>query len=372
MSEPTRDAPEEPDPPVQDPLSEPTRDAPEEPDPPVQDPLGGLDLITLGSWTFRLFGAAVVVMATIATFEDPAAIAGIVFGLVFVGIGVLMKRLFATPEGKRAVSITGPTIPIQTHTGATGARRQGYQILVPADASEAEVEDASRRFLAEQWAQRADWAAGRLEHDNTQRAWLLAFGAGVWSVISVVLWIVAAVSEDPVIRLAAIGCSLVTGALLLGAGVAWLRSRKFPPSVLVLARTPVLLGERLVAELQTGVAAAAGPADGFHVELECVHRWEERRSAGSGETHTHRHRDVLWRTEVVIAGEVGAHPPYPLTLPIDLELPTDAPSAALISSSEGIVWALSVHGDVPGLDYRASFELPIFAPADDPTGGASS
>src|SRR5690606_25983780 len=98
-------------------------------------------------------------------------------------------------------------------------------------------------------------------------------------------------------------------------------------------------------------------------------RWEERRSDGSAGARTVHHRDVLWRTEVVIAGEVGDHPPYLLTLPIDLELPADAPSAALVPSSEGSVWDLTVHGDLPGLDYRASFELPIFAPADDPTGG---
>lgn len=353
-------------------MSQPARETPEEQDPPAFAAPGGLDPIAIGSWAFRIFGAFVLVMGVIATFEDPAGIAAIVFGLVFVGVGVLVKRLFAAPEGKRAVSIAGPAVPITTSTGATGARAQGYRIFVPQEASEAEVEAARRRFLAEQWAQRADWAAGRLEHDTAQTAVWLAFGGGLWSLLAGVLWVVAALSEDAVIGFAAVGCSLVAGGLLLAAGWAWLRARKFPPSQLVLARTPALLGGRLAAEVHTGVAAAAGPEGGFKVELECVHRWEERRARAGSSSQTLYHRDVLWRTERVVAGEVGAHPPYPLTVPIDLELPGDAPSATLIPSSEGIVWVLSIHGDVPGLDYRASFELPIFAPADDPTGGSAA
>ncbi len=329
----------------------------------------GPHLITVGSWAFKGFGVLTALMGVVAAFDEPAGLVAIPFGLVFFGAGVLMKKLFAPPPGKQAVTVGGDEGPIRTPEGRPGRLAQGFVLHVDAGASESEVEAERQRWRLERWAGREDWAAGRIEDDSGDRFGFFACGAALWAFMAVVVGVVALASGDGIIGLAAAAIGGV--ALVLAGGAVWakLHARKFPPSVLVLKRTPALLGQRLQGEVRTGVSPERYPQDGFEVELECVRRYEV---SGSGDSGRQRRRDVLWRTAQRMAGDIPRDAPDRVVLPLDLELPSGLPSATLPRSNDGILWELSVHAALPGLDYRVSFALPVFDPAEDPTRDAAT
>lgn len=315
----------------------------------------------VGGCLFQGFGGLLILAAIPLAFDEPGALALIPFGLVFVGAGWVVRRVFTTPPGKRRVAVEGHEVAIQTSQGLPGRRAQTVAILVDADASEAEVAAARQAWHDEQWAKRPDWAAGRIEEEGRRQAGALACGGLVWTALALGLTVVALVSEEPIMGLVAGGCGLVALGLFVGHLVQRARHKKFAPSLLLLARTPAVLGERLQAVVQTGVREEQGPHDGFRWTLECVHSWEERSGTGDSRRTTHR-REVLWRFEERAEGRPSPAAPGFLGFALAVDLPADQPPATLSGSSEGITWELSAHASVPGLDYRVQFLVPVLRP----------
>ena len=125
---------------------------------------------------------------------------------------------------------------------------------------------------------------------------------------------------------------------------------------------PVWTGAALEGQIETGIAAKAAPPDGFVIRLKCIHRY--KRTTGSGDRRrTKHHRDTLWQAEATADGRNTARHPG-LVVPVHFELPPDKPASSL-GGGDGILWELEVTAAVPGLDYAATFELPVLAP--DPT-----
>jgi hypothetical protein len=69
---------------------------------------------------------------------------------------------------------------------------------------------------------------------------------------------------------------------------------------------------------------------------------------------------VLWQDERREPGHVGARSAHVL-VPVRFALPADRPATTL-GGGEGIAWELEVFAAMPGLDYRATFTLPILPP----------
>lgn len=343
----------------------PTDPAPEERAPGDDAMITLLRRLDLGRVAGLVFGGAggLMILGGIAmVFDDPAGFALIAFGAVFAGAGYAAYRVMRTPKGRKTVAVSEHTSAIRAPLGVTGTRTRSVLIHVDEDATEEEITSARRQWRQDRWQRRPDWVTGRITTEETRTGGLLRGAAVAWQVFA---WGFVAVSllwlDLPWIILA--GPVVVAQLLTVAAVRAALLRRKFGPSTLQLHHTPVFLGERLLGTVETGVQERHGPPDGFRVRVACEHRveYEDR------DDHTHIRSTVLWEHEHRVDGQSAPGLPRRLHVPLDLPLPDDQPSSTLDSDREGIFWELTVSAAVPGLDYRATFRLPAFLRADDPT-----
>ncbi len=321
-------------------------------------PLSGDAHSTLAGWAFTAFGVVLVVTGILITIGDLSGLAAVAFGLVFIGVGRLARRVFAPPEGTRAVEVSGYEASIETDEGMQGTRRQTSIIYVDENATDEEVEAAKAEWLREQWRKRPDWAAGRIISQDERGKTLVLAAAVLWSAFAVALVVVAHIFVADVGTVAVV-VGIVAGGLLVHALLVRLRRRKFGRSHLVLERTPAFLGDVLSGEVESGVREDAAPFKGFHIRVRCVHRWEDTpRPAGERSRHAIRRRDVLWEAEQWTDGQVRADG-VSLSIPVRFELPADQPATTLPPGGEGIAWELEVTAEMDGLDYKAEFEVPV-------------
>lgn len=138
--------------------------------------------------------------------------------------------------------------------------------------------------------------------------------------------------------------------VLLAAAYLTLRKRKYGVSYCRLDAVPAQLGATLRAEVETHVHER--PANGFRATLSCV----ERVTTHGRETRVSE--SVLWQDEQVVTdatpGVEGVR------VPIAFELPADASPSNEIDPDDVVIWRLELAAEVPGIDYAAQFELPVF------------
>jgi hypothetical protein len=90
------------------------------------------------------------------------------------------------------------------------------------------------------------------------------------------------------------------------------------------------------------------PPEGFRVVLSCI----RRETTGSGKNRSTTER-LLWQDERRTRGGAGG-------LPVAFAIPSDATPSDPGTSATRVLWRLDVTGDVPGVDYAAAFEVPVF------------
>lgn len=320
----------------------------------------GLDLRRVAPWMFVGFGCLMIAVGVWVFFTAGAdGLWAMAFGVVFVGAGLLVRKLMAVPAGKREIAVEERGAAIAT-AGGSGTRVQRTLIQVDANASEADVARAREAWIRAHLARRPDWTSGRVVEDDARNRGTGRGMAIAWTGLALILAIVAAVTGEGFFWVAAVVIGAAAAVMIFRVVRAAKRQRKFGTSQLVLARTPVALGARLSGTVLTGVSTQT-PAR-FRLVLECAHRWEE--SVGSGDDRrTRYHRDVLWRAEAQTFGQARDDAPG-TAVPVEFELPSDRPGTTLGGGSEGISWALGVSAPLPGLDFGATFTLPVL-PADE-------
>lgn len=314
------------------------------------------DLPRIAGNVFIGFGALIAGIGVFMVFDDPAGFFAIVLGLVFVGIGFLARR-FAVPKDMKEVAVSGHVADVHLWDGRSGTRSQASVIHVDRNATEAEAAAARDAWLREQWASRPDWAKGLIHSDDVKYGSLAYWGAGLWTVLALGALGAALVWGD-ITWLVLAGAVPFAAAFIVSAVRLALRRRKFSESWLALAHTPVALGGRLDGEVRTGVPRSVPLRDGFTLNLRCVHRWEEKTGSGN-DRRTHMRRDTLWETQSRSPGRDTSRSPT-LVIPVSIALPANQPAASISGGNEGILWELSVAAALPGVDYQAAFELPVF------------
>lgn len=167
--------------------------------------------------------------------------------------------------------------------------------------------------------------------------------------------------------------SLFFGVLALAIGVPllwflvaapYLRYRKFGTTVLVMEEMPGCLGNRLQMRLQTGIDPDKRPNDGLWVELKAIRRevYEEE-SIGDEDDEIEIEKHVLWKDDVNVT-EHRRSDDGRLEYQLSFDLPEDVPPSTPEKKRNRIMWVLEAVGEVEGLDYASSFEIPVFEPAD--------
>lgn len=319
------------------------------------------DLRRVAPWVFVGGGGLfLVVGAWVVLVHDTDGLWAMAFGGVFVGVGLLVRKLFAVPPGLQEVAVEERSVGVSPTGGGSGTREQRQVILVDANASKADVARARADWTRVRLAERPDWTSGRIVEDDARNA-----GSGRWAAVALtglalVLGIVAGLSGEAFLGFAAFVVGVAAAVNVFHAVRAARRHGKFGTSLLALTRTPVALGARLGGTVLTGVPSRTPTR--FRLVLECAHHWEE--SVGSGDDmRTRYRREVLWRAEAETFGEARSDGAG-TAVPLGFELPADRPGTTLGGGSEGIRWELEVSAPLPGLDFGASFTLPVL-PAEE-------
>lgn len=209
------------------------------------------------------------------------------------------------------------------------------------------------------WLWKPEWAAGSIRSsERTAMVAAIAF-ATFWNLISAPLLFFLPAEIRGGNKAAAIGLLFP----LVGLGLAaWaircvIRRRKFGESVFRMAAVPGVVGGALSGVVTIPVHVE--PEDGFKVSLRAVRRTQ----TGSGKNrHTSEH--VEWESSRTISRELFEKDPSRSAVPVLFHIPFDKPPSDDSDSRSTLTWQLSVSAAVPGVDYHASFDVPVFRTAD--------
>ncbi len=296
------------------------------PGPPVQSPTFAFGCLVLFAAPFAAVGLGAAVVAA------EKAIAG-----DWKGAGFL--SLFALTFGGAGIGLIAASV-----AGRRLAERKAL---------------AAARHPAEPWLWRPDWAAGRIEDTGRKGQYLSWIFAAFWNLIAWpvgVLVVRAALAQGN--RLALLGLMFpAAGILLLVSAIraSW-RERKFGVSVLELATTPGVVGHGLAGTVQT--ASAAQPTTGFLTTLSCVNV----STSGSGNNRSTT-ETVRWQDQETVPGQRAAGRAgqgIVTTIPVRFRIPGDAAPSDDSNPDDRTVWRVQVSAAVPGIDYAATFEVPVF------------
>jgi hypothetical protein len=223
---------------------------------------------------------------------------------------------------------------------------------------------ARRRNLnpMQPWLWRDDWTARRVLEANPRGSAALLVFALMWNAITIPIAILVA-RRFPRNLSAAIVFAFAAAGLLLLAGAAYAASRrwKFGRSICSIDRLPIEPGQRFNGQIEH--RGAQVPEAGYRFVLSCLNRIV----TGGGRNRS-ASTQTLWETEQHVSGALAAPSPVGMRVPFAFDLPADAPSSDLSKPDDMVLWQLAVAAELPGIDYKAAFDLPVFVTA----GGAAA
>jgi len=203
------------------------------------------------------------------------------------------------------------------------------------------------------WLWRPEWRNGRIQSSEGMPAKLFWFMAIVF--IGISLPAMLAIPKELKKGNNPILIALIFPLAGIGMGVAaarsTLRARKFGRTEFELRTLPAALGGTLSGALE--IPAKVRTQTGFELRLVCL----RRTTSGSGKNRSTTER-VLWEEQKTILKDFLEHEPDKTGLPVFFNIPFGQPES--LDGNPAILWRLEVTADVPGVDYAAQFELPVF------------
>jgi hypothetical protein len=200
---------------------------------------------------------------------------------------------------------------------------------------------------------RADWAARRVPDAGGTALlvvlWVFTlFWYGMLGLMGLLAWTRPPTSGTQGGALAVLGLFALAGLVILNLAVraTWHRLR-FGRSAFEMDGLPFQPGGWV-----SGVVHAPADlgVDDFAVTLDCTRVRESGRST---------HRTVVWREVTAVGRDQLGRDASARLVPVSIAVPADAlPTCG--ERGKRVEWTLSVSATRPGLDYEASFELPVF------------
>lgn len=213
-------------------------------------------------------------------------------------------------------------------------------------------EGARQQNPEEPWLWNVHWAEGRIPGSAGKAFGFLVVFAVFWNLVSLPLLLVVPAEIREGNHLAALGLlfPLVGLGMIIGAAVAWRRRQKYGTSIFQMASVPGVIGGALSGVVEVPVRVR--PEDGYTVALRC----NETKVTGSGKQRQ-TSTTVLWEDQRSIARELLPEGAGRTAVPVYFAIPyTSEPTQQV----RDIDWKLSVEAATPGLDFKTSFEVPVF------------
>ncbi len=206
-----------------------------------------------------------------------------------------------------------------------------------------------------------DWASTTLKPDArlNQVFWAVTASAS-WVFLAITL-IIALIWNLMAAWIAAV---VLAGLALVLSGI-WthgrIQQRLFGQPLLVLDQAPVRLGELLSARLAAPIRTASATGT-FEFNLACT--FTRHISSSSGKLDSQHQKERLWEDRWEQSAERDADGAIE-GVRLDRQVPEDLPESRQHSEngvSEQVEWKLKVRMRCSGMDFRATFELPVFHP----------
>lgn len=291
---------------------------------------GGAVFLTLFGLPFLAAGLAFIYkqLADSGNHTPFQTVAGILFGSVFAFIG----------------------------GGLMYGSVRGYGLL----RQQAEREEASP---LSPWLWRTDWASRRAESLNQKSAvflWVLAVLCNLVT-LPFLLGMVQefARSRNPVIFVL-LGFNLIGAILIVNAARATIRHQRFGDAYFEFDSLPFSTGERVGGRIHLKFDTRA--EHGVDLRLSCVRKIV----SGSGKNSS-TSQVVLWQADQNVPAGAVAPGPLGRAIPVDFSIPAESAITSHDNPRDQILWLLHAQADVPGVDYKDDFEIPVFrssAPAE--------
>jgi hypothetical protein len=209
------------------------------------------------------------------------------------------------------------------------------------------------RHPAEPWLCKEDWACGQIASSTKARMTGAIIFAVLWNAMSTPLWFVSpgdVVGNVKLVTLFRLGFCGVGVGLVCWAIAEISRWRKYGQSVFQMASVPGVIGGQLAGVIRT--SAKVRPDHGFRLTLSCTHVHGDSRS-------------TVWQDEQLVARELLERDRDRSAIPVVFQIPYSSPETG---GNDQTIWKLEATAAVPGVDYRASFEVPVFkTPESDPS-----
>ncbi len=223
--------------------------------------------------------------------------------------------------------------------------------------SSQQIDEREIQHPDQPWLWREDWASRLIQDSNRSSLSYIWFFSVFWNLISVPMSLTVLPREVLQTRnysaLFGLLFPLVGAGLLIWAIRATLRWKKFGTSVLELETLPGVIGGHLQGVLQTRTALL--PKEGLSLKLTCIHRTV----SGSGKNRS-VHEKILWRERQVIPKNRIEARVQGSSIPFTFEIPYDSKETDRKNMDNAILWYVDAAASVPGVDYGAQFEVPLF------------
>jgi hypothetical protein len=139
--------------------------------------------------------------------------------------------------------------------------------------------------------------------------------------------------------------------------LAWFQ---FGKTYFQMTAVPLVIGREMRGAIQARFPKP--PEHGIRVKLSCVNRIV----TGSGKDQTTR-ENIVWRDEHTVSARELYASPTGTTIPVSFHIPLDARQTDCSNPRNSVLWLLEADADVPGVDYKDLFELPVFRTKDTPS-----
>lgn len=145
--------------------------------------------------------------------------------------------------------------------------------------------------------------------------------------------------------------SIIPGLILTSIGIyMWMRFSKFGVSELMLSSSTLRLGDRMNATVMIPKMVESD----FKGVLACTHQY----TTGSGK-HRSTHHDVLWSSELMSGGTPTGAEMTHVSFHFELPIASLGVQPTQDTGSTKYYWRLIVSSDMPGVDYKAEFDIVV-------------
>jgi hypothetical protein len=209
------------------------------------------------------------------------------------------------------------------------------------------------------WLWRTDWAERRAESQN-KKGWIALWVLAILCNLITLPFLPGIVQQfardrNPGVLLLLL-FNLLGVILLIKAVRATIRHRRFGDTYFEFDALPFSPGERVGGRIHLQLDTSV--EHGIDLRLTCVRRIV----TGAGKSRN-TSQVVLWQADQNVSA--GAVQPGPLgrAIPVDFTAPRDSPFTNHDNPNDQVLWLLHAQADVPGVDYKDDFEIPMFRSA---------